>query len=139
MISNFIGKNTERIFEKHLRMNNILFFRIKDGGRLTKNSLFIRTPQLCDYIILKDKKIMLVDLKYNGNKDKVLKSKFISKTETSTTRQYSNFMKILKSDFKNCGFVFFFEHDFYYLPIEYMDQCFKKQKSIKLEDKFFNA
>lgn len=101
------GSSAERLFSDMCKIQGILHHRIEDGGFYTgKKKIFVRTKQLCDFVLFIKDAPFFIDIKSTDN---IIPSMFFNNSgkETSTQRQAKNFMKIYRhTTFSNLGFIF---------------------------------
>lgn len=109
------GKIAEKLAKRKYENNGGLVFKIKEAGKQTKTGKFFRENQLCDFIVFNkenDNNVNLVDVKvlpkkkltisFFNQRKKLKNGKF---QDSSTKRQYDNFLKI--NDFCD-GYIGFF-------------------------------
>ena len=111
------GKLCEKLFELWCNKNKHQFIKIEDGAFQTKNKVFIRKNQICDYILLqknKDDKIecFFVDVKTKPKRlgiTKLPKSFFYQgnrRIPTSTHKQVQRMRELYMFGWPNAGFHF---------------------------------
>ena len=104
------GKDAEERFAGLISILGGYPIKIKEGGFQNKKRQFIRTGQVCDFIICYKSNLYLFDVK--DHKNKVTRSKFIHGSDnrdkwTSTQKQFDHFSNLYNMDFKQTGFIFF--------------------------------
>ena len=85
-----------------------LFFKIEDGGRPAKDAPagFVRTKQLCDYIVIIRGQAWFIDVKSFAKPP--TRSVFFpkkGKPKTSTQRQAANFLTMYYAGYLKAGFM----------------------------------
>lgn len=106
------GRAAERYFSDLCAMQGVRQYRIEDGGfpiiRAGRQS-FVRTKQLCDFILFINNQAFLIDIKCYEKKF-LIPSRFYSyyiKKPTSTHKQTMRFMDIACAGFPRTGFMVF--------------------------------
>lgn len=120
-MSRIKGSSGEKKFVLLCRKENLLFFRIEDGGRPCRGvpNGFIRKAQVCDFILSVNGHFWLIDAKSRANNSRsVFFPALCQKKLTSTQNQTRNFIRAYKNGNPRCGF--FIEKDagppFYFIP-----------------------
>ena len=133
-----LGIVAERMAKSFYERKGCSVIRIEDGGFVTKDKIFIRRKQFCDFIIFlpapKEDQIIFIDVKKKP--DKRITPSYFNNEKSSTYKQYNNFLKIEKWHIINCFFHFVnIDYDLHYkLPINKNIKFMNEDKLIELED-----